>query len=63
MSIEATVSAALTLENYNQHQSAQLNLLRETLDTQARTVTAIVEAATPKLATSGNLGTNVNTYA
>ncbi|HZH57176.1 YjfB family protein [Yanghanlia caeni] len=63
MSIEATVNAALNLENFALHQSAQLNLLRETLDNQARTVTAIVEAATPKLATSGPLGTNVNTYA
>ncbi|MFT0849382.1 YjfB family protein [Achromobacter sp. F4_2707] len=63
MSIEATVGAALALENFNAHQSAQMNLLRETLDTQARTVTEIVEAATPKLATSGHLGTNVNTYA
>lgn len=49
MSIEATVNAALNLENFALHQ--------------ARTVTAIVEAATPKLATSGPLGTNVNTYA
>lgn len=63
MSIEATVSAALTLENFNAHQSAQMNLLRETLDTQARTVTAIIEAATPQLATSGHLGTQINTYA
>lgn len=63
MSIEATVSAALSLENFNTHQAAQMNLLRETLDTQARTVTAIMEAATPKLANSGHLGTQVNTYA
>ncbi|HLU78652.1 MAG TPA: YjfB family protein [Burkholderiaceae bacterium] len=63
MSIEATVSTALTLENFNLHQSAQLNLLRETLDHQARTVTEIIEAATPRLATSGHLGTQINTYA
>lgn len=63
MSIEATVSAALSLENFNAHQAAQMNLLRETLDTQARTVTQIMEAATPRLATSGNLGTQINTYA
>lgn len=63
MSIEATVNAALSLENFNAHQAAQMNLLRETLDMQARTVTAIVEAATPKLATHGHLGTQINTYA
>lgn len=62
MSIESTVSAALTLENFNAHQSAQLNLLRETLDMQARTVTEIIEAATPRLATSGHLGTHINAY-
>ena len=63
MSIEATVSTALALENFNTHQSAQMNLLRETLDTQARTVTEIIESSMPRLATSGPLGTQVNTYA
>ena len=63
MSIEGTVGTALALENFNAQQSAQMNLLRETLDMQARTVTEIVEASLPRLASSGMLGTQVNTYA
>ena len=62
MSIESTVAAAVALDNFNAQQSAQMNLLRETLDTQARTVTKIVESAMPSLAPSGTLGTNVNLY-
>jgi hypothetical protein len=63
MSIEATVGAALALEDFTARHTAQMNLLRETLDTQARTVTALVEATTPQLAHSGHLGTQINTYA
>lgn len=62
MSVESTVAAAVALDNFNIKQAAQMNLLRETLDMQARTVTEIVESAMPRLATSGTLGTNVNIY-
>ncbi|HUH87815.1 MAG TPA: putative motility protein [Pusillimonas sp.] len=64
MSVEATVGAAVALQNFNVHQEAQANLLRKTLDIKTQLVTDVL-ASMPSttLATSGSLGTNINTYA
>lgn len=64
MSVEATVGAAVALQNFNVQQEAQANLLRKTLDIKTQMVTDVL-ASMPSttLAASGSLGTNVNTYA
>ncbi|SFH19939.1 Putative motility protein [Modicisalibacter xianhensis] len=64
-SVNATVSMALTLQQYNAGQQAQMSLLKESLETQANQVSEIMESAAPKdsLASSGSVGTRINTYA
>ena len=63
MSVEATVGAAVALENANVHQQVQMTMLRKTLDMQAQTVTSLIESAAPKLATHGMVGTQLHTTA
>lgn len=64
-SVNATVSMALTLQQYNAGQQAQMSLLKESLETQANQVSEIMEstAAKDSLASSGTVGTRINTYA
>ncbi|OHV08813.1 putative motility protein [Kushneria phosphatilytica] len=65
MSVNATVSSALALQQVNAQQQAQAGLLKESLDTQAAQVGQLMEqaASQPSLATSGDLGTRINTFA
>lgn len=62
MSVENTVSTALSLQGATLGQEKQMILLRKTLDSQAQAMAQIMESM-PKLATEGTLGTKINTYA
>ena len=62
MSVENTVSTALSLQAATVGQEKQMIMLRKTLDAQTETVNEIMKSM-PNLATEGPLGTNVNTYA
>jgi hypothetical protein len=63
MSIEGTVGAAVGLQQANAMQDAQNVLLRKVLDNQAQAVLSLVNSATPQLATSGMVGTQVHVTA
>lgn len=62
MSVENTVSVALSLQAATAGQEKQMTMLRKTLDIQAQTVSDVMKSM-PQLAQEGKLGTNVNTYA
>ena len=62
MSVENTVSMALSLQAATAGQEKQMTMLRKSLDIQAQTVTEVMKSM-PQLETSGSVGTNVNTYA
>ncbi|MEC9481785.1 MAG: YjfB family protein [Halomonas sp.] len=64
-SVNATVGMAMALQQFNAGQQAQMSLLKQSLDTQASQVSQIMESAAPKdsLASSGPVGTHINTYA
>ena len=62
MSVENTVSTALSLQGATLGQEKQMILLRKTLDSQAQAMAQIMESM-PKLATEGSVGTNINTSA
>ena len=63
--INGAVGQALALQQAQTAQQAQMQVFKEALDTQKDQVTALMESATadPQLASSGNLGTLINTYA
>ncbi|MCM2130245.1 putative motility protein [Larsenimonas rhizosphaerae] len=64
-SINAMVSMSSALQQANAMQEAQAGLLNEVLDTQAASVNQLMDSVKPtaELATSGSLGTQINTYA
>lgn len=64
-SVNATVSMALTLQQYNAGQQAQMSLLKDSLEIQANQVSEIMASAAPKdsLASTGTVGTRINAYA
>ncbi|WP_136064267.1 putative motility protein [Modicisalibacter radicis] len=64
-SINNTVGVAVALQQYNADQSAQMSLLRQSLDTQAAQLAQLMESVgdEPKLASVGSVGTQLNTYA
>ena len=64
-SINATVGMAMSLQQFNSSQQSQASLLKESLDTQASHVGQLMESVAPQgqLATSGGVGTQINTYA
>ena len=62
MSVENTVSVALSLQAATAGQEKQMIMLRKSLDAQTQMVTDVLKTA-PSLATEGSLGTQVNTYA
>ncbi len=62
MSVENTVSVALSLQAATAGQEKQMIMLRKSLDAQTQMVTDIMKTM-PQLETSGSVGTNVNTYA
>jgi hypothetical protein len=70
-SVNSAVSASLWMSQAQTEQQAQMQIFRESLDNQAQQVTALLESAMtgsgtgsgPSLASSGHLGTQINTYA
>lgn len=63
MSIEATVGAAVGLQQANAMQDAQNVLLRKALDNQAQTIATLIGSVTPQLSTYGMVGTQVHVTA
>ncbi len=61
----STVSGASAAASTSQGGDAQTIMLKKALDTQAAQAATMIDGLTkmPALATQGNLGTNVNTYA
>jgi Putative motility protein len=64
-SVAAAVSSASNGTPGTAANAASLQVLRKALDTQEAGATALLDALppTPALATEGNLGRNLNTYA
>lgn len=64
-SVNATVGMAMALQQFNAGQQAQMSMLKESLDTQAAQVSQIMESVAPKdsLASTGTVGTRINTVA
>ena len=59
------VSASMAMQQVQVVQQAQLNVFKEALDGQAAHITALMDsvAQVPQLATSGSVGTQINTTA
>lgn len=64
-SVNSAVNTSLALQQNNQNQEAQANLLRKTLDNQTAQMSQLMSSleTQPTLATSGSVGTQINTYA
>lgn len=70
-SVSNAVSTSLYMNQAQSAQQAQMQVFKEALDTQEQQVSALMESATAgtgsdpgsNLASEGNLGTQVNTYA
>jgi hypothetical protein len=62
MSVQNTVGMATALQNFNTQQETQNNLLKKVMDSNEQLITGLVNSV-PKLATSGSVGTIVNTVA
>ncbi|AWN15533.1 putative motility protein [Salinisphaera sp. LB1] len=64
-SVNSTVSTAMALQQHNQNQDVQTNLLRKSLDSQASQMSQLMSSleTQPALATTGSVGTQINTYA
>ncbi|MCK0715458.1 putative motility protein [Chromohalobacter sarecensis] len=64
-SVNAAVGTAMALQQHNADQQSQMGLLKESLNNQASHVSQLMEAVSPQqsLATTGTVGTQVNTYA
>lgn len=62
MSVESTVSAALSLTGFNAAQEQQNVLLRKVLDNQAQAIASIMDSM-PKLAAVGSVGTQLHVTA
>lgn len=62
MSVQSTVNTALALKDFNTQQDVQATLLKKVLASNAQLVTGLINSV-PKLASSGSVGTMVNTTA
>ncbi|MCK0767710.1 putative motility protein [Chromohalobacter canadensis] len=64
-SVNAAVGTAMALQQHNADQQSQMGLLKESLNNQASHVSQLMESVSPQqsLATTGTVGTQVNTYA
>lgn len=68
-SVSNAVSASLYMNQAQTAQQAQMQVFRESLDNQEQQVSALMESATAgsesqqNLASEGNLGTQINTFA
>lgn len=63
MDVAALAQTILSTRNASAYQDAQVSILKKTMDTQEAAATKLLESMTLPLATDGNLGRNVNTYA
>lgn len=63
--VNATVGTALALQNFNQDQQVQNSLLKKSLDGQVSHIAQLMSSVSPspELASSGSVGTQINTYA
>lgn len=63
--VNAAVGSALSLQQFNQSQDVQTSLLKRSLDDQSSHMAQLMESIdmAPVPATSGSLGTQINTYA
>ncbi|OWT76313.1 hypothetical protein CEY05_14470 [Achromobacter sp. HZ34] len=62
-SIEATVGAAVGLQQANAMAEAQNSLVRKVLDNQADLITSLVDSAIPQLSSYGMVGTQLHVTA
>lgn len=62
MSVQSTVSAALSLQGINAAQNQQNILLRKVLENQAQAIASIMDTM-PKLSTFGPVGTQLHVTA
>ncbi|OZI66885.1 putative motility protein [Bordetella genomosp. 11] len=62
-SIEATVGAAVGLQQANAMQEAQNVLLRKTLDSQSQTILSLIGSVAPQLSSYGMVGTQLHVTA
>ncbi|SDK61889.1 putative motility protein [Billgrantia gudaonensis] len=63
--VNSAVGTSLGLEQAQTAQQAQMQVLKEALDSQKDQVSALMESAgaEPELADEGHLGTQINAYA
>ncbi|WP_110674515.1 putative motility protein [Salinicola sp. RZ23] len=63
--VNAVVGAGVALQQFNQDQDMQASLLKRSLDNQSAQVSQLMDsmAPEPKLAATGTVGTQINTYA
>ncbi|WP_163575463.1 putative motility protein [Halomonas faecis] len=63
--VNSAVGTSLGLEQAQTAQQAQMQVLKEALESQKDQVSALMESAgaEPELADEGNLGTQINAYA
>lgn len=64
-SVNSAVNTSLALQQHNQNQEVQTSLLRKSLDGQTAQMNQLMSSleTQPTLATSGSVGTQINTYA
>lgn len=64
-SVNSTVSTALALQQYKQNQNVQASLLGKSLHSQTSQMSQLMSSleTQPALATTGSVGTQINTYA
>jgi len=63
ISPNAMVNMALNMQSSNTSEQVGALVLRKSLNMAASEVTTLLQSAMPQLATSGSVGTQVNTYA
>ncbi|WP_110687877.1 hypothetical protein [Salinicola aestuarinus] len=63
--VNAVVSNALAMQSFNQGQEAQNNLLKQALDGKEAHMDQLLSSVEmqPSLASSGSVGTQINTFA
>lgn len=59
----ALAAAVISSRNAAVYQDAQVSMLRTTMDAEKTAVNKLLEGMSMPLATEGNVGRNVNTYA
>ena len=62
-SASAMVNTALNMQNSSVNEQVGTLVLRKAIDLGAEEASQLLQSVSPQLATSGTLGTQVNTYA